>query len=308
MGTSAMSPVQNAVTVDVEDYFQVSAFRKRVPFENWPQQASRVERNTRRVLELMAEFDLHGTFFVLGWAAERYPSLVREILSAGHDLGCHSYAHRLVYEMTPAEFRDDTRRARLAIEDAAGIAVHAYRAPSFSITERSLWALEILIELGFTVDSSIFPTRNYLYGIPTAPRQPFRIRINGSDLLECPLATLRLGTWGVPVTGGVYLRVLPYRLQALGLNALAGRGVPIVLYFHSWELDPDQPRVAAALGPKFYHYMGLTRTESRLGRLFARFAFGPLSQFAATGTPVYEAALADLPRGKRVVFTPLSAH
>jgi polysaccharide deacetylase family protein (PEP-CTERM system associated) len=308
MGTSTMSPGQNALTVDVEDYFQVSAFRKRVPFESWPQQASRVERNTRKVLELMADFDLRGTFFVLGWVAGRYPSLVREILSAGHELGCHSYAHRLVYEMTPAEFRDDTRRARLAIEDAAGTAVRAYRAPSFSITERSLWALEILLELGFTVDSSIFPTRNYLYGIPNAPRQPFRIRINGGDLLECPLPTLQLGPWAVPVTGGVYLRLLPYRLQALGLNALAGRGVPIVLYFHSWELDPDQPRVAAALGPKFYHYMGLSRTESRLRQLFARFAFGPLSQLAETGAPVYEAALADLPLGGRVVFTPLSTH
>lgn len=161
------------------------------------------------MLDLLAELGLRGTFFVLGWVAERYPSLVREIRAAGHDLGCHSYAHRLVYSLTPAQFRDDTRRALTEIENAAGAAVHSYRAPAFSITSRSLWALEILLELGITADSSIFPTCNYLYGIPNAPRRPFRIRIQGTGLVEFPLPALKMGGWGLPVTGGAYLRLLP---------------------------------------------------------------------------------------------------
>ncbi len=296
----------NTLTVDVEDYFHASAFSKLVPCESWDRQPSRVEQNTRRVLELLADFDLRGTFFILGWVAERHPSLVREIQAAGHDLGCHSYAHRLIYRLTPAEFRDDTRRASAAIEDAAGVAVHAYRAPTFSITSRSLWALEILLELGFTVDSSIFPTRNHLYGIPNAPRQPFRIRLQGSDLVEFPLPALKLGSWGIPVTGGAYLRLLPYRLQTLGLNRMASRAEPIVLYFHPWELDPDQPRLASAFGPKFYHYAGLDRTEARLRRLFNGFLFGKLPEPSRTATPVYEVAVADASGCKRAVFTPLT--
>jgi polysaccharide deacetylase family protein (PEP-CTERM system associated) len=261
-----------------------------------------VERNTRRVLELLAEFDLHGTFFVLGWVAQRYPALVREIVAAGHALGCHSYSHHLVYSLTPAQFRDDTRRALAAIEDAAGSAVHSYRAPTFSITSRSLWALEILIELGVTADSSIFPTRNHLYGIPNAPRLPFRLRIQGADLMEFPLPALKVGEWGLPVTGGAYLRLLPYRLQVLGLKRMAKHGEPIVLYFHPWELDPDQPRLSPALGPGFYHYAGLDRTQVRLRRLFRRFSFGKLPESVAAITPVYKVAVADGPGGKNVVF------
>lgn len=292
----------NALTVDVEEYFQASAFTELVPCEAWDRQPSRVEQNTKKVLELLAEFDLHGTFFVLGWVAKRYPSLVRQIQGAGHDLGCHSYAHRLVYRLSPEEFRDDTRRAKAAIEDAAGATVHAYRAPSFSITNRSLWALEILLELGFTVDSSIFPTHNHLYGIPNAPRQPFRIRIQGSDLMEFPLPALKMGDWGVPVTGGAYLRLLPYALQLLGLNRMASRAKPIVLYFHPWELDPDQPRLGCALGPRFYHYTGLDQTEVRLRRLFKAFSFGKLPELPLAATTVYTLAMADGPMGEKTVF------
>jgi polysaccharide deacetylase family protein (PEP-CTERM system associated) len=277
MDTSLNGPSPNALTIDVEDYFHVSAFRHLVPCAEWDHMESRVERNTHTVLELLEEFRLHATFFILGWVAERYPSLVRSIQAAGHELGCHSYAHRLVYELTPDEFRADTRRALCAIEDAAGLPVRAYRAPSFSITARSLWAFEILLEMGFTIDSSIFPAWNWLYGIPNAPRLPFRIRINGSDLLEFPPATLKIGGWSLPVTGGTYLRILPYRLQALALKAMTDRGEPIVLYFHPWELDPAQPRVAARLGPRFYHYIGLNRTERRLRELFKRYSFGSLS-------------------------------
>jgi polysaccharide deacetylase family protein (PEP-CTERM system associated) len=212
----------------------------------------------------------------------------------------------LVYRLTPAEFRNDTRRALAVIEDAAGAAVHAYRAPTFSITKRSLWALEILLELGFTVDSSIFPTQNHLYGIPSAPRQPFQIRIQGSDLLEFPLPALKVGSWGLPVTGGAYLRLLPYRFQLLGLNRMARRGEPIVLYFHPWELDSDQPRLASAFGPKFYHYAGLDRTEVRLRRLFDAFSFGKLPESQAAPTTVYTLAVADASGRSSAVFTPLA--
>jgi polysaccharide deacetylase family protein (PEP-CTERM system associated) len=288
MDTSVNGPSPNALTVDVEDYFHVAAFRRLVPYSEWHHMESRVERNTHAVLELLEEFRLHGTFFILGWVAERYPSVVRAIQAAGHELGCHSYVHRLVYELTPDEFRADTRRALCAIEDAAGLRVRAYRAPSFSITARSLWALEILLELGFTIDSSIFPAWNWLYGISNAPRQPFRIRVNGSDLLEFPPATLKIGRWSLPVTGGAYLRILPYQFQVLALEKMAGRGEPIVLYFHPWELDPAQPRLAARLGPKFYHYMGLNRTEDHLRGLFGSFPFVKLSESSRTGGPVYE--------------------
>jgi len=292
----------NALTIDVEDYFQASAFTKLVPYAAWDRQPSRVEQNTKKVLELLAEFDLRGTFFVLGWVAERYSSLVRQIQQAGHDVGCHSYAHRVIYRLSPKEFRDDTRRATAAIEDATGAAVHAYRAPSFSITNRSLWALEILLELGFTIDSSIFPTRNHLYGIPNAPRQPFRIRIQGSDLMEFPLPALKVGSWGLPVTGGVYLRLLPYGLQYWGLKRMASRAEPIVLYFHPGELDPDQPRLACALGPKFYHYMGLDRTELRLRGLFNAFSFGKLPESRLAASTVYTLGLSDGPQGKKTVL------
>jgi polysaccharide deacetylase family protein (PEP-CTERM system associated) len=298
MNENSSPSCRNVVTVDVEDYFHASAFRKRIPFETWDNRPSRVEANTRRVLKLLAEFHLQATFFVLGWVAERYPALVREIVAAGHELGCHSYAHRLIYELTPAEFRADTRRAVAAIEDAAGMAVHAYRAPSFSITGASLWALEVLAELGFKVDSSIFPIRNGLYGIPGAPRQPFRIRVNGISLLEYPLPTVQIGPWNFPVTGGFYLRSLPGRLQVHWLTSMARRAQPAVLYFHPWELDPGQPRVASRFGSKFYHYMGLKRTERRLRRLFHTFQFGKLSESSAAGAPLYEIGVAGASKGE----------
>jgi polysaccharide deacetylase family protein (PEP-CTERM system associated) len=290
MNRPACHRVRNALTVDVEDYFHASAFRAHVPVESWPNYLGRVERNTRKVLELLAEFDTHATFFILGFVAERYPGLVREIQSAGHELGCHSYAHRLLYEMTRQDFRDDTRRALAAIEDASGASVCAYRAPSFSITERSLWALETLLQLGFTLDSSIYPGRNWLCGLPTAPRHPFRIRIQGSELLEFPPPTRRIAGWTVPLTGGAYLRLLPYGFQVRGLNAMASRGETIVLYFHPWELDPNQPRIAGALGSRVYHFAGLARTERRLRRILRSFAFGKLSQLPSATVPVYEIA------------------
>ena len=290
MNDAPPSSVMNALTVDVEDYFHATAFKAFAAPANYP---SRVEGNTRRVLELLYTLDLRGTFFVLGRVAERFPYLIREIRAAGHDLGCHSYDHALVYELTPTQFREDTRRARNAIENAAGCGVNAYRAPTFSITRQSLWALEILLELGFTIDSSIFPTRNHLYGIANAPRRPFRILIQGAELLEFPLPVYDLAGLGLPFTGGTYLRLLPLGLQMAALKRLANRNQPVVMYFHPWELDPEQPRLANAFGPKFYHYAALGRTESRLRKLLTTFRFGTLQDLDAAAAPVYTVASTD---------------
>jgi sugar transferase (PEP-CTERM system associated)/polysaccharide deacetylase family protein (PEP-CTERM system associated) len=271
-------PIPAALAVDVEDYFQATAFRHAIRYDQWECMESRVERNTKRVLDLMSELNQRGTFFILGWIAERFPALVRAIQAAGHELGCHSYAHRLVYEQTPNEFRYDTLRARKAIEDASGVPVGAYRAPSFSITSRSLWALDILAELGFKVDCSIFPIHHDLYGFPTAPRQPFRIGVNGRSLLEFPLTTLRIGRWNIPVTGGGYLRQLPLDFQVRALKTLEVRRQAIQLYFHPWELDPDQPRIAASLLSRLRHYRNLDQTADRLRRLLPLFHFSTVSE------------------------------
>jgi polysaccharide deacetylase family protein (PEP-CTERM system associated) len=278
MNKALHEPIPAALTVDVEDYFQVAAFRHVIRYDDWDRMESRVEQNLQKVLDLLAESNQHGTFFILGWTAERFPDLVRKIQAAGHEIGCHSYAHRLVYELTPGEFRDDTLRARKVIEDAAGVPVLAYRAPSFSITPRSLWALDILAELGFKVDCSIFPIHHDLYGFPTAPRQPFRIRVNGSTLLEFPPPTLRIGRWNMPVTGGGYLRQLPFNFQLRALKTLEERREAVQLYFHPWELDPDQPRIAASLRSRLRHYRNLDETAHRLRRLLALFHFDAVSE------------------------------
>ena len=298
---------RNAVTVDVEDYFHASAFRKQIPFDTWDQRPCRVEGNTRRVLHLLAEFRLSATFFILGWVAERYPSLVREIVAAGHELGCHSYAHGLIYEMTPGEFRADTQRAVAAIGNAAGLTVEAYRAPSFSITNRSLWALEIMAESGFKIDSSIFPVHTGLYGIRGAPRRPFEIRVNGRSVLEYPLPAVQRGLLNFPVTGGFYLRSLPERLQVRWLRSMARQAQPAVLYFHPWELDLEQPRLAARFGSKFYHYIGLNRTERRLRHLFQTFRFGKLSECGAAGAPLYQIGIVGASKGEPAMLAPIAS-
>jgi len=284
-------PIRNALTVDVEDYFQVSAFRHAVRYEDWDGMECRVEQNTLRVLDLLAELGVQGTFFVVGWVAERYPSLVRRIQAAGHELGCHSYAHRLVYELSPAEFRADTWRAKCVIEDAAGVRVRAYRAPSFSIIPGSLWAIEILLELGFTLDSSIFPVRHDLYGFKGAPRHPFRICAHGGSLVEFPPPTLKVGRWIFPITGGGYLRVLPFGYQVRALQALEKRQEALQLYVHPWELDPEQPRIAAPLRARLRHYLGLSRTEKRLRRLLGLFHFTKLSSVIRDLPPLSDVQL-----------------
>ena len=263
------------MTIDVEDYFHVSAFDGIVPRHQWEHLESRVVANTERLLDIFAEFSVCGTFFILGCVAERYPSLVRRIKDAGHEIASHGYAHRLIYDQTPAAFREDVRKAKQLLEDASGVAVRGYRAPSYSITLRSLWAVDILIDEGYSYDSSIFPIHHDRYGIPTSPRHPYRLTRGGRSLIEGPGSTTRLASMNLPIGGGGYFRILPYGWTKWGIgrvNRLEGR--PAIFYLHPWEIDPDQPRFKAGLVSRFRHYRNLHRTEARLRRLLTDFRFG----------------------------------
>ncbi len=270
--------VLNAMTVDVEDYFQVSAFDTVVRREDWSSMPSRVVANTRRLLELFDRHAVKGTFFVLGWVAERFPALVRDIGGAGHELASHGYGHRLVYEQSPEEFRADVRRAKAVIEDAGGQQVRGYRAPSFSITDRSLWALDVLLDEGYAYDASIFPIRHDRYGIPDAPRHRHEIRRAGGILLEAPGSTVRLAGMNLPVAGGGYFRLLPYRWTRWGIARLNQvERQPAIFYLHPWEIDPGQPRLNAAALSRYRHYRNLDKTHTRLERLLQDFRFTSMS-------------------------------
>ncbi len=255
------------LSVDVEDYFQVEAFSAQAPRSAWAGYPSRVEANTLRLLDIFDEHQAKATFFILGWVAQRFPGLLRAIAARGHELACHSFWHRPVYMLTPAQFRDDTREALNAIEDASGGAVDGYRAPTWSITRRSLWALPILAELGFRYDSSIFPIRHDLYGIPGARRTPYAWRHPGGFLFEFPPATVQLGRRAFPAAGGGYLRALPLAWTRAALRESA------VVYLHPWEIDPEQPRIAASARSRLRHYTGLAGTEAKLRTLLARYRF-----------------------------------
>jgi polysaccharide deacetylase family protein (PEP-CTERM system associated) len=255
---------KNVVSVDVEDYFHAEVFSGVVDRARWDSYTSRVEPNTRRLLEMLAKLNVHGTFFVLGWVAERFPALVREIAAGGHELACHSYWHRLIYKLEPAEFREDTRRAKTVIEQISGRAVSGYRAPTYSVIDRSVWALDILTELGFTYDSSIYPIHHDRYGMPGAPRGPFRFQTPSGPMTEFPLTTFRLAGNNMPVGGGGYLRLLPRLYTRLGLQQVQKEGLPIVIYIHPWEVDAEQPRLPVSLKSRLRHYTNLSRTFDRL--------------------------------------------
>jgi polysaccharide deacetylase family protein (PEP-CTERM system associated) len=268
--------VPNALTVDVEDYFHVSALAPSVHRDSWASRESRVLGNTRRLLELFEHVRVRATFFVLGWVAEREPQLVREIAAGGHELACHGFSHRLVYEQSPQEFREETLRSKRLLEDATGAPVHGYRAASYSIVKRSLWALDILAEAGFAYDSSIFPVRHDRYGIPDAERKPHRLTTpGGASIVEWPLAAARILGFRLPVAGGGYFRLLPYAVSRWGLASINRRErQPFIFYLHPWEIDPDQPRVPARWLSRFRHYTNLDKCEPRLRRLLGEFRFG----------------------------------
>lgn len=266
----------NAFTVDVEDYFQVTAFERDIPRSQWPDFPSRVVQNTGRLLELFDRHQVQGTFFVLGWVAERFPQLVREIHAAGHEIGSHSYWHRLIYEQTPDEFRDDLRRSRDVLTDIIGEKITCYRAPTFSITRKSWWALEILVEEGFTVDSSIFPIRHDRYGVPDAEPGLHEINTPSGTIIEFPPSTLRKFGRNLPVAGGGYFRLMPlsWSLRCVrSINEKSRR--PFMFYTHPWEIDADQPRLSVGTRlSRFRHRVNLARTQPRLNKLLANFKFG----------------------------------
>lgn len=270
--------VVNAMTVDVEDYFQVSAFEGRVCRTEWPAFESRVCRNTERLLAIFEEAGVSATFFVLGWVAERFPDLVRRIRLGGHELASHGYEHRLVYELTPQQFRDDLRRAKAALESAAGVPILGYRAPSYSITRASLWALDVLVEEGYVYDASIYPIHHDRYGIPDWPRHVHRLDRPAGAIWELPGSTVRWAGMNFPIGGGGYFRLLPYGWTRLGIERVnASEGQPAIFYLHPWEIDPGQPRIAAGGLTQVRHYGNLSKTETRLRRMLHQFRFGRVS-------------------------------
>lgn len=266
----------NVLSIDVEEYFHAAEVG--ISADQWSSLPSRVEFEIEKILELLNEHGVKATFFVLGWVAEHHPRIVREIAQAGHEIGCHSYAHRLVYDLTPAEFRADTERAVRAIEYACGITPRAYRAPNFSVTLRSMWALEILVENGFSYDSSIYPIVHDRYGIPGFGRHAQIWETPSGPIQEVPVSTVLLSRRQVaPIGGGAYLRLLPYRYTAAGIRRLnEEEQKPACIYFHPWELDPDQPRLAARMLSRARTYCGLKGMEAKLNRLLSEFSFASL--------------------------------
>jgi polysaccharide deacetylase family protein (PEP-CTERM system associated) len=282
-GDSRLAPV-NALTVDVEDYYQVEGFASVVRREDWGCWEPRVERGTHLLLELFARHGVSATFFTLGWVAERQPGLVREIVGAGHEVACHGFEHRLVYEQRPEEFRRDLRRARDTLEALIGARVQGYRAPSYSITAASLWALDVLIEEGFRYDSSIFPVYHDRYGVPNAERFPHTIRRVAGEIFEFPPSTLALGPLNLPLAGGGYFRLLPYSLFRLGLRQINRReGRAAIFLVHPWEVDPEQPRVPGSRLNVWRHRVNLGRTLPRLERLLRDFRFAPVRDVLSLG-------------------------
>jgi len=272
----------NALTVDVEDYYQVTGFENCVHRAEWDHLQSRVVASTHTILEVLRTAGVKGTFFILGWVAERFTELVRAVHAEGHEIGCHGYWHRIVYQQAPEEFRHDLCRARDAIQQVIGEPVTAYRAPCFSITRQSLWALDILLEEGFTCDSSIFPTVHDRYGMVEAPLGPHRIRRPGGSLWEFPLPVYRRLGHPWPIGGGGYLRLYPYALTRRGLRAINHQGRPFAVYVHPWELDPGQPQLSPGPLRAFRHYLNLSKTKPRLMNLLKDFRFGSVKDILAS--------------------------
>ena len=264
----------NAISVDVEDYFQTEAMSTIAPRSRWETFPSRVTSNTEALFELFARYDVHATFFYLGWVAERFPQLVRKTQELGHEVGCHSDWHHPVFRLSAEEFRQDTYRAKGLIEDAIGAPIAGYRAPNFSIVQSVPWAYPILEELGFGYDSSVYPIRHDFYSNHDAQRHPSLV---GKCLLELPVATWRVFGQNLPIGGGAYLRILPYPLMKNGLDSInKDEQMPAVLYLHPWEIDPLQPRLKASWKSRMRQYTGLARMKSKLERLLQDFALGSI--------------------------------
>ena len=271
--------IQNALTVDVEDYFQVSAFAKKINQNDWDKYPLRVEKNTQRLMDMFDEAQVKATFFILGWVADKNRMLINEIAERGHEVACHGYSHQLIYNQTPEVFREETIRSKSLLEDIVQAPVRGYRAASYSITRDSLWALDILAEAGFEYDSSIFPVRHDRYGIPDANEIPHTLKTpQGHSIVEFPLSTAKIFNYKLPIAGGGYFRLYPYALTRAGLRQVNSRNQPFIFYLHPWEIDPDQPKVEAGWLSRFRHYNNLEKCELRLQRLMQDFQFTTASQ------------------------------
>ena len=284
-----MGPIRNALTFDVEEYFHAEVFAGVVRREQWSTLESRVERTTERLLEVLAETGTQATFFVLGWVAERHPDLVRAIAAQGHEVACHGYGHEMITRQSRSEFTEDIYRAKATVEEAAGVAVTGYRAPTFSVVRETLWSLEVLAESGFRYDSSIFPIVHDRYGIPDAPRFPHRLDAGrGLEITEFPLSTVTRFGWRFPVAGGGYFRLFPYAVTRWALRQLNVReGQPAMVYLHPWEIDPGQPRLPVGRAAQLRHSVNTRATAAKLRRLLRDFAFSPVREvLAATGVTV----------------------
>jgi polysaccharide deacetylase family protein (PEP-CTERM system associated) len=285
----------NVLSVDVEDYFHVEAFAAKISYERWDAYESRVEYNLARILDLFENFSTKGTFFILGWVAEKLPHLSRQIAMAGHEIGCHGYAHRRLQTMTPLQFREDLRKATALLTDQVQRPILCYRAPSFSVVRSTMWALDILADEGFRFDSSIFPVRHDLYGVPDGERFPYwQVSPKGQVLFEFPPSTIRKVNNNLGVAGGGYLRLIPYgptRWAIRHINEVEGQ--PAMVYFHPWEIDPDQPVVRAGFRSTLRHYTNLATMAGKIERLLQDFQFTTLSN-ACAQHPAYITALEKL--------------
>ena len=277
--------VRNAMTIDVEDYFHVSAFEAHIPRSSWDRMPCRIERNLDVILELLDEHGARATFFTLGWVAQRYPALVRRIVDAGHELASHGFLHGRASEQSREEFAADVRSAKRLLEDTAGVQVKGYRAPSFSIGPTNLWALDCLAEEGYSYSSSIYPIRHDHYGMPDAPRFPHQAG-QSKRLVEIPVTTVRVWNRNLPAGGGGYFRLLPYSVSKWCMrrvNHVDKR--PCVFYFHPWEIDPDQPRQKGiGLKTRFRHYVNLSRMRARLERLLQDFRWDRMDRIFLEGS------------------------
>jgi polysaccharide deacetylase family protein (PEP-CTERM system associated) len=271
----------------VEEYFHASALERVAPRAQWEALPTRVVPTTRTLLELFASRQARATFSILGWVADKYPDLVRDIAAGGHEIASHGYWHQIVYSLTPDEFRADVRRSKDVLEQLVGVPVTGYRAPSFSITRKSLWALDVLIEEGYAYDASIFPVRHDRYGIPDAPRHSYTLERDGRVITEVPPSTMRVGGQNLAVAGGGYFRLLPYVWTQKGVARLNHHERrPAIFYLHPWEIDTDQPRLPVGLATRLRHYGNLGRTAGRLARLLDEFRFGTVADVVATLGPL----------------------
>lgn len=269
---------KHCLSFDVEEHFQVSAFESPMRRRHWDQYESRVEANTEKLLELLGNRRVRATFFVLGWVAERYSSLIRRIASAGHEIASHGYAHELITAQTPAAFRDDIRKAKGILENILSQQVLGYRAPSFSITKDTMWATQILVEEGYVYDSSIFPVLHDRYGVPSANPDVHQLLTSSGLLWEVPPSTVKCLGVRVPVAGGGYFRLYPYPLLRTLLRKLETEGSSLVMYMHPWEFDPNQPRMEGSIVSRLRHYVNLDKTELRLRALLQDFSFSSIQE------------------------------